>query len=341
MTRNKLISFCYLFIVGIGLAMAFPVGPEALGPLWTATAALGLLTIAGLVVAHRRRRSDDDELAAYGVPVPFDRSKIGLWALLLLTATLFGYVRYVAMIQSPDQLVGTLTVANGRGEFSAGKAISQTSFLKVKTLAPAEQEIRLRLVGRLEALQPVPDANGVPTMDADGRWQFTQYNLEQDSQEIVIPAGTPARWETLIEQPFTHLDRVELVGTPAGAAQIGIYQPENNVNLFARRGRNVVPSGVLGRITSDPWVYSFKTVLAVTPDYIQHQPGGPYLPVDRQTIRLTVDPATPEYEAMPPMCDRLFLSANGIAPCSRTKVTSPGVSGRPWSRSSARQNLVM
>ena len=56
MSRNKLITFCYLFIVGIGLAMAFPVGPEALGPLWTATAALGLLTIAGFVAAHRLRK---------------------------------------------------------------------------------------------------------------------------------------------------------------------------------------------------------------------------------------------------------------------------------------------
>ena len=295
MSRNKLITFCYLFIVGIGLAMAFPVGPEALGPLWTATAALGLLTIAGFVAAHRLRKPVADELAAYGVSVPLDRWQFGIWALLVLTALSFGYVRYVAMIQSPDQLVGTLAVAEGNAQWSAGKAISQTSFLKVKTLAPAAQEIRLRLVGQLEALQPVLDENGVPTMDANGRWMFTQYNLPQESQEIVIPAGTPARWETLIEQPFTRLDRVDVIGQPAGAAQIGVYQPENVVSLFARYGRNVVPVGVLGRITSDPWVYSFKTVLSITPDYIQYQPGGPYLPVDRQNIRLTVDPATPGY----------------------------------------------
>jgi hypothetical protein len=263
MTRNKLITFCYLFIVGIGLAMAFPVGPEALGPLWTATAALGLLTVAGFMAAHRLRKPVADELAAYGVSEPINRWQVGLWILVILTALTFGYVRYIAMIQSPDQ---------------------------------ANQEVRLRLVGRLEALQPVPDADGRPSMDADGRWMFTQYNLDQESQEIVIPAGTPARWETLIEQPFTHLDRVELVGAPAGTAQIGVYQPENTVGLFARRGRNVVPSGVLGRLPGDPWVYSFKTVLSITPDYIQYQPGGPYLPVDRQTIRLTVDPATPEYE---------------------------------------------
>ena len=67
MTRNKLIAFCYLFIVGIGLAMAFPVGPEALAALWSATAILGLLTVIGFVVAHRFRKPVDEELTAYGL----------------------------------------------------------------------------------------------------------------------------------------------------------------------------------------------------------------------------------------------------------------------------------
>ena len=296
MTRNKLISFCYLFIVGIGIAMAFTAGPEALPTLWAATAILGLLTIAGFVVANRFRKTADEELAAYGIATPVSRMQVGLWILLLLTATVFGYTRYVAMIQSPDQLVGTLAVSAEGGAWTPGKSISQTSFLKIKTLSATAEDVRFRLVGRLEALQPVLDAQGNPTLDAEGRWVFTQYNLAQESDEIVVPAGTPARQEILIEQPFTHLDKVELVGQPSGAAKIGVYQPENNVSLFARTGRNVVPAGVLGRIAADPWVYSFKTVLSIRPDYIQYQPGGPYLPVDRQNIRLTLDPATPEYD---------------------------------------------
>ncbi|HAL91434.1 MAG TPA: hypothetical protein DCM68_00185 [Verrucomicrobia bacterium] len=293
MTRNQLIAFCYLFIIGIGLAMAFTAGPEALGALWTATAILGLLTIAGFVAAHHFRKPADDELAAYGVATPATRMQVGLWALLLLTATVFGYTRYVAMIQSPDQLIGTLAVSQEGSTWTAGDPISQTSFLKIKTLAPVTEEIRLRLVGRLEALQPVADAEGKPTLGADGRWAFTQFNLAQQSEEIVIPAGE--RSEILIEQPFTHLDKVELLNQPSANSKIGVFQPENNVSLFARSGRNVVPVGVLGRITADPWVYSFKTVLSITPAYIQYQPGGPYLPVDRQNIRLTVDPVTPDY----------------------------------------------
>ena len=297
MTRNKLIAFCYLFIIGIGFAMAFPVGPEALGALWGATAVLGALTVLGFAVAHRFHKPADDELAAYGHGKA-EPAQVAIWVLLLFTSLVFGYTRYIAMIQSPDQLIGTLSISQDGSEWTANQPISQTSFLKIKTLAPIPEDVRLRLVGRLEALQPVPDAAGLPTLDADGRWNLKQYELGQESEEIVIPAGTAARAEILIEQPFTHLDQVELLGPPTASAKIGVYQPENVVSLFARSGRNVVPVGVLGRITADPWVYSFKTVLSVTPDFIQYQPGGPYLPVDRQNIRLTVDPATPGYERL-------------------------------------------
>lgn len=296
MTRNKLITFCYLYIVGIGLAMAFPVGPEALGRLWSATAILGLLTLCGFVLVHRLRKPVSEELLAYG-HVEIDAKQVALWSLMLLTALVFGYTRYIAMVRSPDQLLGTLTASDQGQVWNPGQPISQTSFLKVKTLAPATEEIRLRLVGRLEALQPVLDAQGVPVLGPDDRWLFTQYNLPQASGEIAIPAGAPAGTEILIDQPFTHLDQVELLNRPA-AARIAILQPENIVSLFARSGRNVVPVGVLGRITGDPWVYSFKTVLSITPDYIQYQPGGPYLPVDRQNIRLSIDPETPGYDRL-------------------------------------------
>lgn len=295
MTRNKLIAFCYLFIVGIAIAMAFTAGPEALPALWSATALLGVLTLAAFGIAHRFRKPVNEDLAAYGGSAPIEPIQIALWALLLLTSMTFGYTRYVAMIQSPDRPLGTLAITQDGAVFAPGSPISQTSFMKVKTLAPVPEEIHIRLVGRLEALQPVKDAQGKPMLDKEGRWTFTQVNMAQHSEEIVIPAGTPARAELLIEQPFTQLDKVELLNAPSAATQIGVYQPENNVSLFARSGRNVVPVSLLGRITADPWVYSFKTILSITPDYIQYQPDGPYLPVDRQTIRLTLDPATPEY----------------------------------------------
>ncbi len=175
--------------------------------------------------------------------------------------------------------------------------MSSTSFLKVRTLAPVEEDIELRLVGRLEALRPVRDDNGLPVLDADGRWNFTRTDMDQASDPVLIPAGTPAGAELLVAQPFTHLDRVEPVNQPASGS-LAILKPVNAVSLFARSGRNVVPVSILGRITADPWVYSFKTVLSITPDYIQYQPDGPFFPVDRQTARVTINPDLPGYERL-------------------------------------------
>lgn len=296
MTQNKLIAVCYFFIIGITGAMAWPLGPAALSGLWYATAGLGALAVGTLVWSRRRRVPSADE-APHAAPARIDAIQVGVWILLLLAALVFGYTRYLAMIQSPDRLVGQLRIAPQGAAWSPGAGMSGTSFLKVKTLAPVAEDIRLRLRGRLEALQPTRDDQGLPVLSADGRWTFTQFNVDQQSDEIEIPAGTPAGAELLIQQPFTHLDAVELLSPPAGGA-LAVLQPVNTVALFARSGRNVVPVSILGRITADPWVYSFKTVLAVTPDYIQYQPDGPYFAIDRQTIRVTVNPDMPGYERL-------------------------------------------
>ena len=56
MTRNKLISFCYFFIVGIGIAMLYPAQAEALPILWGLTALFGLAAIAAFGFQWFRRR---------------------------------------------------------------------------------------------------------------------------------------------------------------------------------------------------------------------------------------------------------------------------------------------
>ncbi|HPC58748.1 MAG TPA: hypothetical protein PK689_07100, partial [Kiritimatiellia bacterium] len=297
MTQNKLIAFCYLFIIGIALAMAFPLGSAAVAPLWLGTLALGLLTAGALHLARRRRPAAADEESLYAPPARFDALQVSAWGLLLAAALLFGYTRYLAMIQPPDQLVGRVRFEAGSVTWSPASPMSATSFLKIKTLAPVEEDIELRLVGRLEALRPVRDDNGLPVLDADGRWNFTRTDMDQASDPVLIPAGTPAGAELLVAQPFTHLDRVEPVNQPASGS-LAILKPVNAVSLFARSGRNVVPVSILGRITADPWVYSFKTVLSITPDYIQYQPDGPFFPVDRQTARVTINPDLPGYERL-------------------------------------------
>jgi len=293
MTQNKLIGFCYLFIIGITIAMAFPLGADAVAPLWGVTALLGALTGGALVlIRHLRPPVEDD--SPYAAPVQLDALQLSVWAIVLITGLFFGYTRYLAQIQSPDRLVGRLQVHGETSTWTPGAALSGTSFLKIKTLKPVSEEIRLRLVGRLEALRPILDDQQLPILGEDGRWNFSQSNVPQQTEPIVIPAGTPAGTEVLIQKPFTHLDHVEMLNEPTSGS-LAVLQPINSVALFARSGRNVVPVDILGRITADPWVYSFKTVLAITPDYIQYQPDGPYFEVDRQTIRVTIKPEMPGY----------------------------------------------
>lgn len=296
MTQNKLIGFCYLFIIGIAAAMAFPLGSGALTPLWGLTLLLGVAAISSLFLLRKWRPPVESE-SVYDAPFRLDGLQTTVWALLLITAFVFGYTRYLAMIQSPDRLVSRVSVTDGSVQQEIPREMGETSFLKIKLLEPATEEIRLRLKGRLDALQPEQDANRLPILDENGRWNFTQLVLPQESGEVVIPAGSAAGAEFLIQQPFSLLESVEVLKAPA-SARFAVMQPVNTVSLFARHGRNVVPISVLGRITADPWVYSFKTVLAITPSYIQYQPGGPYFPIARQTIRVTVNPDMPGYDRL-------------------------------------------
>lgn len=286
MTQNKLVGFCYAFIVGIALAMAWPLGADAVAPMWVATALLLAATAAGLVLLKKYRKPDPgEEERLYGVKPEFDALQVGVWALMLVAAFAFGYTRYLAMIQSPDRVLGRA----GAAGWAESREMGTTSFVRLKLKAPQDHDVTVRLKGTLSALMPNRDLTGDPILNADGKWTFTQTDVPQECEAVVEAGAT----ELLVQQPFTQIDSVEAEG-----GEVTVLEPVNTVSLFARQGRNVVPVNVLGRITADPWVYSFKTVLSVTPDYIQWQPDGPYFKVARQTIRVTVNPEMPGYNEL-------------------------------------------
>lgn len=298
MTQNKLVGFCYLFIIGIALAMAFPAGPGWVAPAWWATGLLAVVAVAVLALL-RQKRPPTEDLSPWGEEFRFDWWHAAAWAALGALALAFGYARYLSMIQSPDRLLGTVEVGGGAAAQEwRGREMTTTSFLKLKVLDDVAEETSLRISGHLEALQPLEGDAGLPLMDADGNWNFTQTDVEQPGDEVTLAAGTKAGTEILVDQPFTRVDRVETVKKGAGKVRVAVYQPVNTVALFARKGRNVVPVRILGRIAADPWVYSFKTVLSVRPDYLQYAPNGPYFKVERQTVRVTVDPEVPAYGAI-------------------------------------------
>jgi ComEC/Rec2-related protein len=284
-----------LFIIGIALAMAFPAGPAWVAPAWWGTAALGAASVAVLVLL-RKHRPPTEDLSPWGEEFRFDKWHAAAWVVLAATALVFGYARYLSMIQSPDRLLGTADLSAAR-EWK-GREMTTTSFLKLKVLDDVAEETSLRISGELEALRPMLDGSGVPLMDENGNWNFEQTDTDQESEEITLAAGTRAGTEILIDQPFTRVEKVETVKAPKGRVRVAVYQPVNTVALFARRGRNTVPVKILGKIAADPWVYSFKTVLSVAPDYLQYRPGGTYLKVERQTVRVTVDPEVPAYASI-------------------------------------------
>ncbi len=298
MTQNKLVAFCYLFIIGICICMAFPASPAAVSPLWYLAAALLAASAAGLWYL-RRARPPVEDTSIYDAPFRFDGLQVAIWALVLVTGFVLGYARYLSMIQSPDTYLGTVTIASDASSapaYAQKRDLSTTSYLKLRLLTSPETDVTLRVHGRLEALLPIPGPDGAPILDSDGRWNFSQSNVEQHSEPLTIPAGTPAGTEVILEQAFTHVDSVTLESAaPSSPLRIDILQPVNTVALFARPGRDVVPVSILGRITADPWVYSFKTVLAITPEYLQHVPGGPYFKIARQTARVTIEPDLPSY----------------------------------------------
>ena len=63
--------------------------------------------------------------------------------------------------------------------------------LFLRQVQAQDGKVRLRIVGRLEALRPVLDEKGVPVLDAQGRWNFAQTDLPQASETLLVPAGTP------------------------------------------------------------------------------------------------------------------------------------------------------
>ena len=162
MTQNKLIAFCYLFIIGIAVAMAFPLAASALAPLWLLTALLGAASLAAVALLRKWRPPVESE-SVYDAPFRFDGLQTAVWALILVTGFVFGYTRYLAMIQSPDRLIAHVRVEDGRAMMEDPRDLGETGFLAIRMASPADSEIRLRLVGETDALLPVPDASGKPT----------------------------------------------------------------------------------------------------------------------------------------------------------------------------------
>jgi ComEC/Rec2-related protein len=282
--QNKIIVGCYVYILGIVLAMLCPVAPTWL-PGLRIGAALGL----GLAVVLLVRGSMQSTKAAPSVRL--------IWVALCLGALLLGYTRYTSANTVPDMAIGNIHVGTADAVFEATAELTDTSRLRLIKQQEIEGDIRLRIHGELAARTPVLNADGHHQMTATGEWQFNLARMPIHSEEIVIAADDPVGTAYTIEQPFNRIERVERTGG-AGSGTLSVYRISNHIGSFVGPARAQSPVTVLGRITSDPRVYDFQTVLMVTPAYIQYPAGGPFYRVEGGDVQVTINPRMTGYEEL-------------------------------------------
>ncbi len=285
MIKTKIILFCYSYIVGIGLCMLIPLDVHFLPYLW----ALVAMAMAGMIL-----RSYYDRRAPRPAGVDEAPTSKSTWAWIVIAPLLLGYTRYISANTLPDSRLGTLEIVNSQPSYVAVAGLDDTYRLRLQKTEALDSDLRVRLVGELRARVPIVSETGTPLLDDQARWRFREVVTEQASEVIEIKKDDPVGMDYVVPQPFNKLDRVEVLSGPANA-RVAVYRISNHISSFVRYGRNQTPVTILARITTDPWLYSFKTVLTVTPYYVQYRPNGPYFKVDGGDIRITIGPDSENY----------------------------------------------
>ena len=289
--HNRLILFSYAYIIGLVLGKLLPADAGFLPILWGLTAAvLGLATLWLAARAIRRAGPATPRTAA-------------LMAMLAsLGMVILGYARYISADTVPDQRIGTIQVTGGSVTLTQEGTLPDASRLRLVKLTELDDDLQLRFHGELDARQPVRDEKGRPCMDAEARWRFNLARVPQQSDAITIAAADPVGSQYLVSQPFSRISKLEVLGPKTTAraergGSVALYRVSNHIGSFARPGRQQAPMTILGRISADPLVYDFKTVLPITPAFVQIAAGGPFFKVEGGDVHVTIKPDMVGYEA--------------------------------------------
>lgn len=181
-----------------------------------------------------------------------------------------------------------------------------------------EGSVRTYAISGLQhSLEPVYDENGVPVLDARGRWHFT-HTVSRAECTVALPAEEKS---VAIPVPFSRITSIRetTAAGPTNAMLPRILRHPNRVESFARPRstdyQTRTPATLLGRIYNDPEVYNGsveegaaprRTVLEVEPLYIQPAPGDPFFPIESGRIQVTLsgsNSATERAEAFGKMMD--------------------------------------
>ena len=281
-SQSRIILFCYAYVVGIAAAMAVAFNP-ALLPLMRVATGLAF-AVSAAFYARKVLRS-----GASGI-------RVGAEILLLVVpGLLFGGTRYMDANTVPDTRLGVLHLRAGGAGFELERELPDLSRISIRKTGPLKNDVILRLHGELDARLPILGEGGSVQMDGHGRWKFRMARLDRQSETIIVRASDPVGTDYVVPQPFSRLSKIDVVEGPSEGS-VELYRVSNHISTFARPGRFHAPVTVLGRITQDPSVYDFKTVLAITPDFVQYTAGGPYFKVDGGDIQVVLKPEIGGYE---------------------------------------------
>ncbi len=280
--QSKIIGGSYLYISGIVVAMLLPLDPAWL-PLLRISAGLALGATACLLAWAMWQGAER--------PQPWMQ---WIWPLLALGAVLLGYTRYTSANTVPDMVVGEIRITADAREWRQTVPLTDTSRLRLVKEVEMDRDLQFRVVGELDARLAVQDDDGRHLMDADGRWKFRKARMPITSEVVTLSADDPVGTEYAVVQPFSRVTGIEWLETPTTAA-LRVYRMSNHIGSFVRPMRGQSPVTVLGRITSDPRVYDYQTVLMVTPAFIQFPANGPFYKVEGGDIQVTLNPRMEGY----------------------------------------------
>lgn len=280
--KSRVIFFCYMFIAGIALAMLRPVDPRNLGLLQAATGVSLAAALAYLALRHRAGRASGAGSAKWDAVV------------LLVPALILGYSRHLDSNTAPDMRIGSVRISGGRAELRLDRPLADTHRVRLRKTGPLDEDLRIRLSGELDARVAIEDDRGNAQMDAQNRWRFKRVRLPQESEEVIVRREDPVGTEYLVVQPFDRIRSAEWLGGSRNGA-LALVRVSNHIGSFVRPGRGAPPVRILGRISADPVVHDHKTVLPVTPEFIQYPAGGPYYRVEGGDLQVSLKPELENY----------------------------------------------
>jgi len=287
--QSKIILFCYLYIFGIVLAMLVPLDPVWL--IWLQVAVATALIPAGVFLLRSLLKGPEASPEK-----KVTRTTFLVWTLLFAGSVLFGYSRHISSNTVPDMRIGEIVINSSNRVFKQQATLPDTSRLRLRKSGNLVDDVKIRLRGELDARVPVRDSKGICTMDEHGRWIFQINRMPLESEIITIKSNDPPGTDYLVNQPFSRITGIDWVEGPETGV-IEVHRISNHIGSFVRPGRAQSPVTVLGNISSDTRVYDFKTVLIITPDYIQYPAGGPFYRVEGGEIQVTVQPSMDGYAA--------------------------------------------